>query len=529
MAFAIASNRITQTGTDTNIDGLSSITGVTTYSTGNRDYYVLPNTCTEIEFQGTISWNPDEQCIVGGTDTRFWFNGCTLTWPAYANGSYASGTGIVCRRSWDGANGTRNPSTTSNNASRYLQVANSTTVTLYGGRIETAGMFFVGSDTSTGDNGGITLLMDQTEMVSINTNVNATGAAMHIFRIFAMTNLGGVFTEIANPCDIRLKNVSLITLTGSASATYFSRLPLQEIGFNFIAGTIACDGNGAGPVLYIDGGDSTQNRENFTWYGNYASNPAVLNKGVFRNHKMNSTFQVASSFNNPANALADFTKDVTIYAIALEDQSVIKGANARAVTVACPSGFDGITGTRYLADGGIDNEKFYNQENVYEWTTDSDGTSASDQMLYAVCWMEDAGGEANTPNGYIDCMTDSGINANDEYVQTFKVRKYEFTETIVTEEMNTTSSALVVQAVMGPDVNVTLSEAAANALTGIAIDFANLTITLTENRTASEIYDYFKAQFVKTANMQYTQKITWNGSELDLNNYSITGTQFLTG
>ena len=59
--------------------------------------------------------------------------------------------------------------------------------------------------------------------------------------------------------------------------------------------------------------------------------------------------------------------------------------------------------------------------------------------------------------------------------------------------------------------NITLTEAEADALTGIAIDFNALTITLTEDRTVSEVYDYWKAQFVKEANFSATEenKLEW--------------------
>ena len=64
---------------------------------------------------------------------------------------------------------------------------------------------------------------------------------------------------------------------------------------------------------------------------------------------------------------------------------------------------------------------------------------------------------------------------------------------------------------------VVLSESAANALTGIAIDYTGHTVTISSNHTMSEIYDYTQAQSCVTANLSNTVPIT----TADGNNFSM--------
>lgn len=79
------------------------------------------------------------------------------------------------------------------------------------------------------------------------------------------------------------------------------------------------------------------------------------------------------------------------------------------------------------------------------------------------------------------------------------------------------------------DENITLTETQALALTGIEIDFASDTITLTESRTLSEIYDYWKAQFVQPNNLTFSNPVTWNGSVLNVGDYNIVGLEHIRG
>jgi hypothetical protein len=57
MSFSEASNKITQTGTDTDLTGLNAVTGVTTTTRGNHTTYTIASTHF-LEVQGTLSIDP---------------------------------------------------------------------------------------------------------------------------------------------------------------------------------------------------------------------------------------------------------------------------------------------------------------------------------------------------------------------------------------------------------------------------------------------------------------------------------------
>lgn len=84
MAFAYASNVITQTGTDTSLAGLSGLTGVTTYTPSDADNpitYELSG--VQLQIQGTLSFNAATEKIrfinVLATQAQLYVNGGNLT------------------------------------------------------------------------------------------------------------------------------------------------------------------------------------------------------------------------------------------------------------------------------------------------------------------------------------------------------------------------------------------------------------------------------------------------------------------
>ena len=62
MAFALAGNVITQTGTDTDLSGLDGLAGVTTTTSGHQTIYTLDN--RRLLIQGTLDHDPDRELIV---------------------------------------------------------------------------------------------------------------------------------------------------------------------------------------------------------------------------------------------------------------------------------------------------------------------------------------------------------------------------------------------------------------------------------------------------------------------------------
>lgn len=69
MSFAYSAGVITQTGTDTNLSGLSGLTGITTWtsdpdiSAWGQNFYVM-DASTRLEIQGTLTIEPDVECLI---------------------------------------------------------------------------------------------------------------------------------------------------------------------------------------------------------------------------------------------------------------------------------------------------------------------------------------------------------------------------------------------------------------------------------------------------------------------------------
>ena len=130
---------------------------------------------------------------------------------------------------------------------------------------------------------------------------------------------------------------------------------------------------------------------------------------------------------------------------------------------------------------------------------------------------------------YVKEYQQSGGTYTVTETQQYQVRIRTYTKQVYDSGVITVEGKVSLSATLLDDNNVTLSETEANTLTGITIDFTNETITLTEARTLSEIYDYWKAQFVRQENLQHTTPITWNGNLLDIGDYTINGTEFIRG
>ena len=69
MSFSYSSGVITQSGTDTNLSGLSGLTGITTWTsdpdsnTWGQDFYVM-DASTRLDITGTLTIEPDQECLI---------------------------------------------------------------------------------------------------------------------------------------------------------------------------------------------------------------------------------------------------------------------------------------------------------------------------------------------------------------------------------------------------------------------------------------------------------------------------------
>lgn len=65
------------------------------------------------------------------------------------------------------------------------------------------------------------------------------------------------------------------------------------------------------------------------------------------------------------------------------------------------------------------------------------------------------------------------------------------------------------------------SKAQAQAISGISLNFATSTLTLTEDHSAQALYDYYQYQLGESANMQYAEDFTKSGSSFDLGDWDL--------
>lgn len=65
-------------------------------------------------------------------------------------------------------------------------------------------------------------------------------------------------------------------------------------------------------------------------------------------------------------------------------------------------------------------------------------------------------------------------------------------------------------------------EAEAAAITGISLNFATETVTITSNHNAQSLYDYYQYQLDQTANMVYGEDLIRSGTAFDLDDWDLT-------
>ncbi|UAW01099.1 structural protein [Synechococcus T7-like virus S-TIP28] len=133
-------------------------------------------------------------------------------------------------------------------------------------------------------------------------------------------------------------------------------------------------------------------------------------------------------------------------------------------------------------------------------TAESDGTALQDVKVnvYNVDGLQ-MGAEVSASDGVVPeivtifyIWTNASPSAN-KAPFTIRLRKYGF----VYQDFTSAVSEPIKQEYRLPDNTVTaLSESAAGALTGIAVDYNNQYITVTESHTLSEIYDYCQADLI---------------------------------
>jgi hypothetical protein len=99
-----------------------------------------------------------------------------------------------------------------------------------------------------------------------------------------------------------------------------------------------------------------------------------------------------------------------------------------------------------------------------------------------------------------------------------RVRKYGYT---YLGFQSAVSESIKQEVRLVDNANLVSTKAQAQAISGISLNFATSTLTLTEDHSAQALYDYYQYQLGESANMQYAEDFTKSGSAFDLGDWDL--------
>jgi hypothetical protein len=461
----VESGVIRQTDTNPDLSGFAGIAGVTAgVTSGGVRLYIVDSTISRIELDGTLSIDPDIECLVCSEATQIRQAG-TLNFgkQTIVNGKVRNsrGTGLVLNR----------PQTTFNTTATNYQVLNGATFNTFGGQIKNRGTIFFGSTTTAaGQNININ--------IAGKTDFMLTGTATQGLRIFA------------EPANI---NIDCILSGINAEAALFSNLGFNTLSADLDFGTYACDGNGPKETVRVSNAVFANNKGASDYQSLVRLIGTILlniNKYIFTNPDVGSELRTVGITRGVG--VAEIEKDLRVRVANLAGNAV---PNAVVYTKFLGATTNPPDGSRFA---GIDD---YVTPRHHIVSSGEDGLTPTSRVLYAVAQRYETGLVGPVPL-FMESLTTS---AND--VQSAVVWSYG--HLVVQPLLSLRGIGVLTQdTTVFEDVGVTLSETAAGDLTSI--------------NTLDNLYD--RAKWHKTraiqANLEYptisAQPVTANGAELDL-------------
>ena len=181
-----------------------------------------------------------------------------------------------------------------------------------------------------------------------------------------------------------------------------------------------------------------------------------------------------------------------------------------------------------FADGDItDNKGNYEQLKSINYTiTDSSGTGLTGVKVavYNNSGDVQSGGVQTSSSGSLPTIEacffrkDHGSAAIDKSPFDIRIRKYGFVyqgfQSAVTEPIKQ-------EVRLANNASLASTEAQAAAITGISLNFATSTATITSNHNAQSLYDYYQYQLAQTANMVYGEDLVRSGTAFNLSNWNL--------
>ena len=293
-------------------------------------------------------------------------------------------------------------------------------------------------------------------------SVNTAGAVLNFYGCLVESFGNGFLPFIRSPGPMRL--IGCICDGPMGGRLYSTASELVDTRFS---------GNTAGAIAWSLGGTFTRSIDNaFFFQGNTYIKAFQNFQGVFSNTKFaDSNTNIINSAGAQSSLLFTFV-DCTTFADGkiTNTNGQYKQAKSINYTITDSAGV-GLTGAQVAV---------YDNAGAIQ---DAIRTSAS-------------GAVAQIDAVFFD--RPHGSTSTDKSPFDIRIRKYGYGY----QDLQSSVSEPIKQEYRLPDNQVTvLSEAAAGALTDIAIDFASETLTITGTRSLSEIYDYTQSQMALSANM----------------------------
>jgi len=299
-------------------------------------------------------------------------------------------------------------------------------------------------------------------MFTIQGSVNTTGPVLNFYGCLIESFANGFQPFIRSPGPMRL--VGSICDGPMGGRLYSAASELVDTRFS---------GNTTGGIAWSLGGTFTRAIDNaFFFQGNTYIKAFQSFQGVFSNTKFaDSNTNIIDSSGAAADLLFTFIDCTTFADGKITDiNGQYKQAKSINYTLADSSGI-GLTGAKVA---------------VY------DNAGAIQGAIEA----STAGAVVQIDAVFFD--RPDGATSTDKAPFDIRIRKYDYQY----QDFQSSVSEPIKQEFRLPDNTVTvLSEAAAGALTGIAINFGAKTLTITASHTLSEIYDYTQSQMALDTNM----------------------------
>jgi hypothetical protein len=447
-----------QSGTDNNLAGITSVTGVTVNTTTlGVKVYTVPASVPLLTITGNLSWNPDLECLVTSDSTRVEQNNgaiVTIGVESVVNGKtrFSRGTGLIMNRQQVAA-------TSSTNAANWWIKDDAEFIT-FGGQIKTGGGFFVGSSTTPPRTGKVTI-NGRTEFFNLHNTL-----IMQVFRSFSAAI--GI-------------NINSAVLTGLNHGF----IPFSTLGFNNLSAemdfaSFQADGNGQRDTVIVPNAILGENKatRDFTYVA-AANSINNVNKYVFVNPDIGSLLRTAGQAANTWRiGCAEIRRNVTFNV-----QDAGSSAASDVVTYMALNGASLNPAGRFA---GVDD---YVTPRKYIATTDNTGQTSTLDVLYAV-----AQGYATDNTNAGEPLTMDSLTNRTNDIQVANIGGYAYISALLDVPMRGINTNVVNWTVFD-DLNVTLSrvDALAKLASSFVIDAVAKTITVTDDSNYDDLYDITKA------------------------------------